>query len=131
LCRVIDQIGQECYLGVIDVDKSGKRFRFIVDNVNFEVDSKFKRGVTIKKEMFHYFASAAIIQETFDELPKQPQGLTKDLTYDNFIPTGNDNAFSERDYSVLIVRVALEHLNFFLFLKVPHRVLLRVSTQRG
>ncbi|KAK3603892.1 hypothetical protein CHS0354_042902 [Potamilus streckersoni] len=76
--------------------------------------------------MLHWFGSAAILEtKSFDEMPYESQGQTKDLQFYHFIPSDQDERRLKNDYSVLISRLAKEFLPQldFLYKTQPTHIL--------
>ena len=92
--------------------QNGQHFRLVGDNINF------KTGVRHEREDHHggtrhWFGSAAIVQNLkFDDMSDVPQGLVKDLTMEQIIPSDIEELGLKKRYITLIMRTVMDHIPF-------------------
>lgn len=111
---MMETIGGTINDKLVDLIKSHRRFRIVGDNINWTVGVHDQR-IDNRGRMHHAFGSAVIVQNmNFSHLNNEfPQRHFEDTPVQEFLPSQDDIIGLKHDYTVLIARVALEHIPFF------------------
>lgn len=112
--RLQEIIGGSFNNQLIDLVKNYRRFRIVGDNINWSVGVDDQR-LDRRGHMDHAFGSLVIIQNMdFSHLPNmEPQCPYWESRFNSYVPSAEDMAEIKNDYTVLIARVAFQHIPFF------------------
>ena len=105
---------------LINTVVSGKRFRIVGDNVNFQVDvAQERKSLGKQTHMEHWFGSAAIIQNTdFSHLSNNtPQQDLRQMPCESFILSQEEMNHIVLDFTMFSAQILVEHFPWLKFAK--------------